>query len=118
MLSKTRCPIGSKKAVFNLLIKGGPAPEKCYARVWPGHRVVVHPMSYLGYSFQARKIKIDRVLFFFTPPLTQFFFWKFYLTLTANNSPLKSRTPQKYQIFGNLRTSAFQWYSIWIWYSI
>ena len=39
MLSKTRCPIGSKNAVFNLLIKGGPAPEKCYARVWPGHRV-------------------------------------------------------------------------------
>ena len=40
MLSKTRCPIGSKKAVFNLLIKGAPAPEKCYARVWPGHRVL------------------------------------------------------------------------------
>ena len=40
MLSKTRCPIGSKNAVFNLLIKGGPAPEKCYARVWPGHRVI------------------------------------------------------------------------------
>ena len=39
MLSKTRCPIGSKKAIFNLLIKGGPAPQKCYARVWPGHRV-------------------------------------------------------------------------------
>ena len=36
MLSKTRCPIGSKKAIFNLLIKGGPAPQKCYARVWPG----------------------------------------------------------------------------------
>ena len=39
MLSKTRCPIGSKKAVLNLLIKGGPAPQKCYARVWPGYRV-------------------------------------------------------------------------------
>ena len=39
MLSKTRCPIGSKKAIFNRLIKGGPAPQKCYARVWPGHRV-------------------------------------------------------------------------------
>ena len=41
MLSKTRCSIGSKKTVFNLLIKGGPAPQKCYARVWPGHRVVL-----------------------------------------------------------------------------
>ena len=43
MLSKTRCPIGSKKAIFNLLIKGGPAPQKCYARVWPGHRVLGKP---------------------------------------------------------------------------
>ena len=30
-------------------------------------------------------------------------------TLTANNSPLKSRTPKKYHIFGNLWTSAFSW---------
>ena len=70
---------------------------------------VVHPMSYLGYSFQARKIKIVAVLFFFNTSSDPFFFWKFHLTLTANNSPLKSRTPQKYHIFGNLWTSAFSW---------
>ncbi len=70
---------------------------------------VVHPMSYLGYSFQARKIKIVAVLFFDTSS-DPFFFWKFYLTLTANNSPLKSRTPKKYHIFGNLWTSAFRWW--------
>jgi len=29
--------------------------------------------------------------------------------LTANNSPLKTATLKKYHIFGNLRTSAFQW---------
>ena len=71
---------------------------------------VFHPISYLGYSFQARKIKIVAVLFF-DASSDPFFLWKFYLTLTANNSPLKSRTPQKYHIFGNLRTSAFsRWY--------
>ena len=46
--------------------------------------------------------------FFLTPPPTHFF-WKFHLTLTVNNSPLKSRTPKKYHIFGNLWTSAFSW---------
>ena len=70
---------------------------------------LVNPMSYVGYSFQARKIKIVAVLFFLTPPPTHFFL-KFYLTLTANNSPLKSRTPKKYHIFGNLWTSAFRWW--------
>ena len=50
MLSKTRCPIGSKNAVFNLLIKGGPAPEKCYARVWPGHRVASDNMMMQVYK--------------------------------------------------------------------
>ena len=39
MLIKIRCPIGSKKAVFNRVIKGGPAFQKYYARVWPGRRV-------------------------------------------------------------------------------
>ena len=34
----------------------------------------VHHMSYLGYSFHARKIKIVTVSFFATPPLTHFFF--------------------------------------------
>ena len=38
-----------------------------------------------------------------------FFFLKFDLTLTVNNSPLKTATLKKYHIFGNLRTSAFQW---------
>ena len=71
---------------------------------------VVHPMSYLGYSFQARKIKIVAVLFFFDTSSDQFFFLKFYLTLTANNSPLKTATLKKYHIFGNLRTSAFKWW--------
>ena len=66
-------------------------------------------MSYLGYSFQARKIKIVAVLFFLTPPPTHFFLWKFYLTLTANNYPLKTATLKKYHIFGNLWTSAFSW---------
>ena len=55
------------------------------------------------YSFQTRKLKIVAVSFFLTPPPTHFFCWKFYLTLTANNSPLKSRTPKKYHIFGILR---------------
>ncbi len=70
---------------------------------------VVHPMSYLGYSFQARKIKIVAVLFFLTPPPTHFFL-KFDLTLTANNSPLKTATLKKYHIFGILRTSALTWW--------
>ena len=39
-----------------------------------------------------------------------FFFWKFYLTLTANNSPLKSRTPKKYHIFGILRMWGLRWW--------
>ena len=49
--------------------------------------------------------------FFFDTSSDPFFFLKFDLTLTANNSPLKSRTPKKYHIFGNLRTS--WWYPGW-----
>ena len=48
--------------------------------------------------------------FFCDASFPSIFFSKFDLTLTANNSPLKSRTPKKYHIFGNLRTSAFSWW--------
>ena len=48
-------------------------------------------------------------VFFLLRLLWPNFFLKFDLTLTANNSPLKSRTPKKYHIFGILRTSAFLW---------
>ena len=58
---------------------------------------------------QTRKIKIVAVTFFCYASSDPIFFLKFDLTLTANNSPLKSRTPQKYHIFGKLRTSAFSW---------
>ena len=54
-----------------------------------------------------RKLNID---FFLTFPFKSKKKVKTYLTLTANNSPLKSRTPQKYHIFGKLRTSAFSWW--------
>ena len=37
--SKTQCWLRSKTAIFNLLIQGGFAHQKCYARVQPGHRV-------------------------------------------------------------------------------
>jgi len=71
---------------------------------------LVHPISYLGYSFQARKIKIVAVSFFCN---TAFCCWKKLKndwTLTANNSPLKSRTPKKYHIFGILRMWGFRWW--------
>ena len=48
--------------------------------------------------------------FFFWHLLRPIFFWKFHLTLSVNNSPLKSRTPKKYHIFGNLWASAFRWW--------
>ena len=70
----------------------------------------VHHMSYLGYSFPAQKIKIVAVSFFCYASSHPIFFLKFDLTLTANNSPLKSRTHKKYHIFGILRTSAFTWW--------
>ena len=71
---------------------------------------LVNPMSYVGYSFQARKIKIVAVSFFCN---TAFCCWKKLKndwTLTANNSPLKSRTPKKYHIFGILRMWGFRWW--------
>ena len=71
--------------------------------------VVVHPMGHPSYSCRVRKCIFDRVLFFCD---TAFCCWKKLKndwTLTANNSPLKSRTPKKYHIFGILRTSAFPW---------
>ena len=40
--SKTQCWLRSKTAIFNLLIQGGFAHQKCYARVQPGHRVTAH----------------------------------------------------------------------------
>ena len=51
-----------------------------------------------------------RTAFFLNASSDPIFFLKFDLTLTANNSPLKSRTPKKYHIFGILRTSAFAWW--------
>ena len=48
-------------------------------------------------------------VFFLLRLLWPNFFFKFYFTLTANNSPLKCRTPKNYHIFGNLWTSAFSW---------
>merc|ERR1712130_21410 len=50
------------------------------------------------------------VTFFGNASSDPIFFLKFDLTLTANNSPLKSRTPKKYHIFGNLGTSTFTWW--------
>ena len=47
--------------------------------------------------------------FFCNASSDSFFLLKCDLTLTANNSPLKSPTPKKYHIFGNLWTSAFSW---------
>ena len=47
--------------------------------------------------------------FFFNTSSDPFFFLKFDLTLTVNNSPLKTATLKKYHIFGNLWTSAFSW---------
>ena len=72
--------------------------------------VVVHPMGHPSYSCRVRKCIFDRVLFFCDTSFPQIFFLEFYLTLTANNSPLKSRAPKKYHIFGILRTSAFSWW--------
>ena len=63
----------------------------------------------LDIRFKPEKSKLWQ-FFFFDTSSDQFFFLKFDLTLTANNSPLKSRTPKKYHIFGNLWTSAFQWW--------
>ena len=79
---------------------------------------LVNPMSYVGYSFQARKIKIVAVLFFLTPPPTHFF-WKFDSTLTVNNSPLKTPTPKNYHILGKPRTWTFTCNMVlsWMWYS-
>ena len=71
--------------------------------------VLVHPIGYPSYSCRVRKCIFDRVLFFCNASFRNFFGGKFDLTLTANNSPLKSRTNKNYHIFGNLRTSAFQW---------
>ena len=65
---------------------------------------LVHPMEYPSYSWRVRKIKIVAVSFFCN---TAFCCWKKLKndwTLTANNSPLKSRTHKKYHIFGKLRT--------------
>ena len=59
---------------------------------------------------QPRKIKIVAVTFFCDASSDPFFFLKFDLTLTANNSPLKSRTPKKYHIFGILRMWGFRWW--------
>ena len=64
-------------------------------------------MGHPSYSCRVRKCIFDGVLFFCYTSTHQFFFLKFELTLNANNSPLESRTPKKYYIFGNLRTSAF-----------
>ena len=86
-------------------IRGVKKKKNCHNFEFLGTKrisAVVHPMNYLGYSFQARKIKIVAVLFFFNTSSDPFFFWKFHLTLTVNNSPLKSRTPKKYHIFGKL----------------
>ena len=71
---------------------------------------LVHPIEYPSYSWRARKIKIVVVSFFCD---TAFCCWKKLnndWTLTANNSPLKSRRPKKYHIFGKLRTWAFSWW--------
>ena len=60
-------------------------------------------------QWRVRKIKIVAVSFFCN---TAFCCWKKLKnewTLTANNSPLKSRTPKKYHIFGKLRTCSFTW---------
>ena len=71
--------------------------------------VVVHPMGHPSYSCWVRKCIFDRVLFFCNAAFCCWKKLKNDWTLTANNSPLKSRTPKKYHIFGKLRTCSFRW---------
>ena len=59
---------------------------------------------------QTRKIKIVAVTFFLNASSDPIFFLKNDWTLTANNSPLKSRTPKKYHIFGKFWTCSFTWW--------
>ena len=59
---------------------------------------VTNRVDHTCYSFQPRKIKIVAVTFFCDASFPSIFFSKFDLTLTANNSPLKSRTTKKYHI--------------------
>ena len=107
----------SKSTDFEIF---GPSPKirgvkkkNCHNFEFSGTKrisALVNPMSYVGYSFQARKIKIVAVSFFCD---TAFCCWKKLKndwTLTANNSPLKSRTPKKYHIFGILRMWGFRWW--------
>ena len=63
-------------------------------------------------QFQAPKINIVAVSFFCNASFRWIFFLKFDLTLTANNSGLKPSKLENYNIFGNLRTSAFTWYTL------
>ena len=71
---------------------------------------LVHPISYLGYSFRAWKLKIVAVSFFCNAAFCCWKKLKNDWTLTANNSPLKSRTHKKYHIFGILRMWGFRWW--------
>ena len=72
--------------------------------------VLVHPIGYPSYSCRVRKCIFDRVLFFCDTSFSKFEKLKNDWTLTANNSPLKSRTPKKYHIFGILRMWGFRWW--------
>ena len=72
--------------------------------------LVVHPMGHPSYSCRVRKCIFDRVLFFCDTSFSKFEKLKNDWTLTANNSPLKSRRPKKYHIFGILRMWGFRWW--------
>ena len=63
-------------------------------------------------QFQAQKINIVAVSFFFNASFPWNCFFNFDPTLTANYSGLKSLNFENYHIFGNLRTSAFTWYTL------
>ena len=56
------------------------------------------------------KLKIVAVSFFCNAAFCCWKKLKNDWTLTANNSPLKSRTPKKYHIFGKLWTCSFTWW--------
>ena len=70
-----------------------------------------HMVGTICYSFQNLKLKIVAVLFFFWRLV---FSWtdQFFRTrpsLTAYNSRSKPHTPNKFHIFGNVRTWGFTW---------
>ena len=63
-------------------------------------------------QWQRSKLKIAAVGFFFTPPSPLIFSFKFDLTLTANNYGLKPSKLKNVNIFRNVRTCSFTWFTL------